>query len=278
MGVLSKKERMCSDNTFSAFALSFNFLSALCTIITNKYALNAFPYPASLTAIHYLFSWGAVAAALYFGVFERGTVQAEHKNLFYMLVVAWAMCNALSNASLGANSVGFYQLMKVLTTPIVVFVDFIWHNKKISSGKAWVLALACLGIAVATVSDVKLSLRGTLIALSSVMTGVMQKMLNEHMQQRGGLSTLQLMLEAFPTMTLIGFALVPIMDPPGVLSVQMTTSLLTKVHPNGASPHRRPRLAPPPPSPRPRLHVHPLSQSRRPSTLALRSSPTPVVP
>ncbi|KAL1526581.1 hypothetical protein AB1Y20_015288 [Prymnesium parvum] len=213
----------------AVLALLFNFASALCTIVANKYALKVFHYPAALTAIHYSLSWVAVKGAHRLGVFQRGTVPREQKKLFYSLVIAWATCNALSNASLEANSVGFYQLMKVLTTPIVVFIDFVWHGKVISLGKALVLAFACVGIAVATVSDVQLSPRGTLIALASVMFGVAQKTLNEHMQQRGGLSTLQLMLEAFPPMTFIGLALVPLMDPPGLLTFHYTPIVITKI-------------------------------------------------
>lgn len=217
------------QSQIAALALVFNFGSALCTIVANKYALKVFPYPAALTAIHYALSWAAVVIALHLGLFERGTVIHEQRKLFYSLVIAWATCNALSNASLEANSVGFYQLMKVLTTPIVVMVDFVWHGKVISSGKATLLVVACIGIGVATVSDVQLSARGSIIAFASIMFGVAQKTLNEHMQQRGGLSTMQLMLEAFPPMTLIAIVLVPIMDPPGLLASKYTPAIALKV-------------------------------------------------
>eukprot|EP00966_Prymnesium_polylepis_P092802 2148147-Prymnesium_polylepis.1 len=79
-----------SSSALSALALSFNFFSALCTILVNKYALKAFPYPAALTAVHYTMSWLAVHIALQLGCFERGHVQPEQKKLFYGLVVAWA--------------------------------------------------------------------------------------------------------------------------------------------------------------------------------------------
>ena len=184
-------DALCGSRMKQGAALSFNFASALFTIMANKYAMEVFPYPAALTAIHYLFSWACVAALHAGGVFARGTVGAEHRRLFYTLIVAWACCNALSNASLSKNSVGFYQLMKVLTTPIVVVVDFVWHGKRTTLGKATLLAIACCGIGVATVQDVKLNLHGSLIAIASVLTGVVQKTLNEHMQQRCGLSSLQ---------------------------------------------------------------------------------------
>merc|ERR1711988_203882 len=89
-----------TESQFATLALAFNFGSALCTIVANKYALRAFPYPAALTALHYVLSWAAVQIALRMGIFVRGAVQPEQKKLFYSLVLAWATCNALSNASL----------------------------------------------------------------------------------------------------------------------------------------------------------------------------------
>lgn len=207
--------------------LSFNFISAIVTIVANKTALKLFPFPATLTAVHYISSLAVCVVLHVAGIFPTGSVQPAQRKLFASLVVAWAVCNALSNASLGANSVGFYQLMKVLTTPIIVVIDYLWHSKRVSSGKAMLLALACAGIAVATVSDVQLNLRGTCLALASISTGIIQKVLNEHLQQRGGLSTIQLMHLAFPWMTLIGICLAPLLDPvQDLLSVDFTYELM----------------------------------------------------
>ena len=77
---------------------------------------------------------------------------------------------------------------------------------------------ACCGVAVATVSDVQLNARGATLAVFSVLSGVGQKMLNEHLQQRGGLSTLQLMDLCFPAMTVLAVLTVPLMDKAGVLA------------------------------------------------------------
>ena len=70
----------------------------------------------------------------------------------------------------------------------------------------------------------QLNLRGSLLAISSVLTGVAQKTLNEYMQQRGGLSTLQLMDLSFPWMTIIGVASAPFMDRPGALGSLVSLS------------------------------------------------------
>ena len=157
-------------------ALALNLGSALATIIANKHALGSFPYPATLTALHYACSWLTVALIYYGGFFERGQVHPSQRGIFMSLVVAWAVCNALSNASLGANSVGFYQLMKVLTTPVIVLVDYLWHRKSVPFGRASLLLLACVGIAAATCSDVEVHARGATLALVSIGTGIVQKM------------------------------------------------------------------------------------------------------
>jgi len=86
----------------------------------------------------------------------------------------------------------YYQLVKVLTTPIIACIDTVL-GKPMTTAQALALGFACCGIAFATVSDVQCNLRGSLLALASVLTGIVQKVLNEHMQQRSGFSTLQLM-------------------------------------------------------------------------------------
>lgn len=96
--------------------------------------------------------------------------------------------------------------MKMLVVPTVVVCDFAAYGKTVSARRTATLLAACAGISLATVSDVQASGRGAVLAVSSVLTGVAQKMLNSHMQQRGGLSTLQLMDRAFPWMVLIGNA------------------------------------------------------------------------
>ena len=203
---------------FQGAVLAFNWLTAVCTIAANKSALKIFPYPATLTALHYAASTGLVVGLRLGGVFQRGSVASRHRQAWFALIAVWALCNSFSNASLEANSVGFYQLMKVLVTPIVVLLDRILYSKRLDYRKTTCLVLACLGVGIATVSDVQFNLRGALIALCSVLTGVAQKVLNEFMQQKAGLSTLQLMDLCFPAMTVIGICIAPLMDRPGVLS------------------------------------------------------------
>ena len=122
-------------------------------------------------------------------------------------MVVWAFCNALSNASLKLNSVGFYQMMKLTQTPVVVAMDYLAYGKRVSLGKAASLAAVCAGVGLATVSDVTFTWAGLLTSAAAVSLGVAQKLLSSHMQQHCGLDALQLMHAAFPTVTLLGLTI-----------------------------------------------------------------------
>lgn len=201
--------------------MSLNFVMALLIVVVNKRALHVFPYPAALTSFHYLCSWGGTISVRRAGVFEAKQVPPENYWAFWLLLVCWTSCNALSNASLGANSVGFYQIMKVFVTPVVVVTDYFAYGKTVTAFRCTLLAVACWGIAVATISDVQFNIYGATIATAAVGTGVAQKIFNSHMQQHAGLSTLQLMDASFPAMTALSLLIVPVMDSPDFLNLEL---------------------------------------------------------
>jgi len=58
-----------------------------------------------------------------------------------------------NNLSLQYNSVGFYQLMKVLTTPVVVVLQNFMYGVDLPAQLKLALVPVCLGVALATVND-----------------------------------------------------------------------------------------------------------------------------
>ncbi|EOD15499.1 hypothetical protein EMIHUDRAFT_95207 [Emiliania huxleyi CCMP1516] len=172
----------------NAALLSANFVAAIMCISLNRETFKSFPFPAALTTLHY----------------------ARHN--FYLLVCCWSACNALSNVSLDRNSVGFYQLVKILVTPSLVAFDFVVYGRRTTLLQGVALVLACLGVGVASVDDVQVNAYGALIACSAVITAAAQKVLNMHVQQVGGLSALQVLSNALPAMTLLSLAYVPLLD------------------------------------------------------------------
>jgi len=195
-----------------AGVLTANFVASVAVISGNKLVLQTFPYAAALTVVHYAVCWAGVRWLRREQLFEPKAVKRQHFAHFVALMVTWSTCNVLSNVSLERNSVGFYQMMKLLTTPTVVVVNFVAYGERVSFAQLVALLATCIGVGLATVSDVQFNWSGALWAALSVALAVAQKLLNAHLQQRCGLSTLQVMDTAFPIMTAIAVLCVPAID------------------------------------------------------------------
>lgn len=57
------------------------------------------------------------------------------------------------NLSLQLNSVGFYQLSKILIAPAIIVIEAIWFQKVPARLELAAVALLCVGVTLATVSD-----------------------------------------------------------------------------------------------------------------------------
>ena len=75
----------------------------------------------------------------------------------------------LTNMSLQYNSVGFFQVCKVLTTPVIVLIQLLVFKKSNSSATLVTLAIICVGVLIATTTDVELNVLGTVIAIAGVL-------------------------------------------------------------------------------------------------------------
>jgi len=74
----------------------------------------------------------------------------------------------LTNMSLQLNSLGFYQLMKILTTPTIVLIEYFWYGKTYTIKILVSLALVLCGVTLGTTGDIKFNFFGTIIALTAV--------------------------------------------------------------------------------------------------------------
>jgi solute carrier family 35 protein E3 len=83
------------------------------------------------------------------------------KSLPFRQVLPIAACCALStplsNLSLSLNTIGFYQMMKILTTPYSVAIEMAFHGVQFSKSVLASLVLVTVGVAVATVNDINVS-------------------------------------------------------------------------------------------------------------------------
>ncbi|EGP84389.1 unnamed protein product [Zymoseptoria tritici ST99CH_3D1] len=76
----------------------------------------------------------------------------------------------LNNLSLAHNPVGFYQLSKILTTPSVVFINFLVFQKTIPREQFLAVLVTCVGVGLVSVQSFKGNALGTGIACAAFTT------------------------------------------------------------------------------------------------------------
>ena len=125
-----------------------------------------FPFSTFVTAMHF------VVTAL--GVYICGLAgMYEPKKLRHLdvLPITLAFCGfvVFNNLSLQHNSIGFYQLMKVLTTPVIVVLQMVLYKVPLDGRLKMALVPVILGVALATVTDFSFNTVGFLWAIAGIM-------------------------------------------------------------------------------------------------------------
>ncbi|XP_074303405.1 nucleotide-sugar uncharacterized transporter 2 [Silene latifolia] len=208
-------------------AMSFNFCVAVGIILTNKMVMGkvGFNYPIFLTLIHYSVSWTLMALfkALSWLPASPPSKSTPFSSLFSLGIVM-ALSNGLANTSLQYNSVGFYQMAKIAVTPTIVLTEFILFQKTVACKKVVALGIVSVGVAVATVTDLEFNVFGACVAIAWIVPSAVNKILWSNLQQQSNWTALALMWKTTPVTIFFLVALMPWLDPPGVLAFKWNVS------------------------------------------------------
>jgi solute carrier family 35 protein E3 len=191
--------------------LALNASSSIGIVFTNKmvFQMYDFKYGTLLTFIHFIFTFVGLEICRIMGVFERKPVK-----IMEVLPLSLSFCGfvALTNLSLQYNTVGFYQLMKVLTTPLIVGIQTLFYGETFPMNIKLSLALTCVGVTVASVSDPEANFVGTLIALSALLVTSMYQIWVGTKQKELGCNSYQLLYWQAPLSALILIPIIPLFD------------------------------------------------------------------
>ncbi|XP_042497422.1 nucleotide-sugar uncharacterized transporter 2 [Macadamia integrifolia] len=216
-GAKRQQQRFCGPSV----ALTFNFFVAVGIIMANKLVMGkvGFNFPIFLTLIHYSTAWVllAIFKALSLLPISPPSKSTPFSSLFSLGAVM-AFSTGLANISLKHNSIGFYQMAKIAVTPTIVLAEFILFRKMVSFNKGLALTVVSIGVAVATVTDLEFNLFGACVALAWIIPSAINKILWSNLQQKGNWTALALMWKTTPVTIFFLLALMPWLDPPGVLS------------------------------------------------------------
>uniref|UniRef100_A0A0E0LAN4 Sugar phosphate transporter domain-containing protein n=1 Tax=Oryza punctata TaxID=4537 RepID=A0A0E0LAN4_ORYPU len=216
-GAKRQQQRFCGPSV----ALTFNFFVAVGIIMANKMVMGTvgFNFPVALSLIHYIAAWVlmAVLKAFYLLPIAPPSKSTPFSSLFALGAVM-SFSTGLANISLKHNSVGFYRMAKIAVTPTIVAAEFILFKKKVSLRKVITLAVVSCGVAVATVTDLEFNLFGACVAVAWIIPSAVNKILWSNLQQSGNWTALALMWKTTPITVFFFLVLMPLLDPPGLLS------------------------------------------------------------
>eukprot|EP00697_Spironema_sp_BW2_P005551 gnl/Spiro4/17759_TR9447_c0_g1_i1.p1 gnl/Spiro4/17759_TR9447_c0_g1~~gnl/Spiro4/17759_TR9447_c0_g1_i1.p1 ORF type:complete len:328 (+),score=87.04 gnl/Spiro4/17759_TR9447_c0_g1_i1:118-1101(+) len=200
-----------AERLWTFFWMIVNLVSSPCLIWSNKWLFGKlhFNYACVVTASHFLVTGVGLATFSLLGVFE-----ARYLSLATILplVLANAFCTPLSNLSMQFNSVGVYQIMKILITPSLVLTEYLMFGKVLPRKLCYALIPVCVGAAISTVTDFDFNVLGTSLALLSVVATIALQMYFDKIKNSESLETVQILLFVMPWSSLFLALSCPLFD------------------------------------------------------------------
>lgn len=208
---IASGEASLVDRLRIPFFLFLNGSSSIGIVFMNKvvFQICGFKYGTLLTFIHFVFTFLGLELCRQMGIFTRKPVSLQS---VLPLCVSFCGFVALTNLSLVYNSVGFYQLVKVLTTPLIVIIQTFFYNETFSLKIKLALLLTCVGVAVATVTDSQANFIGTVVALSALLITSMYQIWVGTKQKELECNSYQLLYWQAPISAVLLIPLVPLFD------------------------------------------------------------------
>ena len=121
-------------------AIIGNILSVVGVVICNKYIteVDGYDFMIFLSFLHFVFT--SIGTKILLGI---NCFQYKEAPLSGVLPVAIGslLSVAFMNLNLSTNSVGFYQLSKLICIPFTLFVQYIAYNETTSKNILWTLGL-----------------------------------------------------------------------------------------------------------------------------------------
>lgn len=190
-------------------AWMMNVSSSVLIVFVNKVLMDptkgyGFVFATSLCSLHFFTSGAFVRMSETLGYGQH--VSMPFKDTLYFSLIA-GMSIASLNLSLLTNSVGFYQISKLMIIPFVCFMEAFWMKRKFTLPIIASVLVVIAGVAIVTVTDMSVNPLGLAIAAVSVVSSGMQQMLCGVVQRKHNLTSNQLLSNTAPVQgTLLLFA------------------------------------------------------------------------
>jgi solute carrier family 35 protein E3 len=191
-------------------AMAANFVVSVSVVWLNKFVyLGGFKFNMVMTSLHFFVTYLGLEICAIAGLFQRKFVPLRK-----VAPISVAFCGfvVFNNESLKYNSVGVYQLWKVMTTPAIVVIQRVLYGVKMGFLEQVCLVPVIIGVLIATTGDMGTNFTGTVCAMLGLVSTSFYQIWVKTEQQALELNAWQLLYLQAPVSMMILMFIAPAVD------------------------------------------------------------------
>ncbi|XP_069675591.1 solute carrier family 35 member E3-like isoform X2 [Periplaneta americana] len=193
------------------FFLVFNAITSIAIVLLNKWVYKYVGFPnLTLTFLHFVVTFVGLILCQKCNVFKVKNVPLKD-----MLPLAFSFCGfvVFTNLSLQNNTVGTYQVAKLMTTPCIIVIQIFFYNKEFPLRVKLTLIPITLGVFMNFYYDIKFNVLGTIFAALGVVVTSLYQVLVSQKQHELQMNAMQLLYYQAPLSAVILLVLIPFLEP-----------------------------------------------------------------
>eukprot|EP01025_Chloroclados_australasicus_P053911 TRINITY_DN638_c0_g1_i6.p1 TRINITY_DN638_c0_g1~~TRINITY_DN638_c0_g1_i6.p1 ORF type:complete len:172 (-),score=0.13 TRINITY_DN638_c0_g1_i6:67-582(-) len=154
----------------AACALVLNIISSVFIIFLNKTLMRTFmfTFATTLSAFHFVCSALTVQLTQCCQTNDSNKQEAQKGRWINIVVFVSIQCLSLMslNLSLLINTVGFYQIAKLLVTPFVCVIEAVFLGRRFSMQVVTAIATVVIGVGVVSLTDFQVKPLGLVVRIT----------------------------------------------------------------------------------------------------------------
>ena len=188
-----------------------NIVSVVGVVISNKYIVevDGFNFTVLLSFFHFFFTMIGTRVLLAGKYFEYK--EAAFNNVLPVSIGS-LLSVAFMNLNLTNNSVGFYQLSKLICIPVTLMIQYMAYNQKVSKLILFTLLPILFGVGFATVYDVEVHFVGLCFASFAIVATAMAQIFTNTYQKSLDCNAMQLLYHSSPVIAVGMLVMCPFFD------------------------------------------------------------------
>lgn len=202
---------MSTNDPYVTIGIISNILSVVGVVICNKYIteVDGYNFMIFLSFLHFAFTSLGCRVLMTVGMFNWAPAPFSS---VLPVSIGSLLSVAFMNLNLSTNSVGFYQLSKLVCIPVTLWIQYVAYNTTVSRSVQLTLVPITFGVGYATVYDLEIRAVGLAFASCAVVATAVAQIFTNVYQKSLECNALQLLHHTSPYIALGMLIMCPFFD------------------------------------------------------------------